>query len=117
MKILVDENIPRISVNALAAIGHDVRDVRGTPDEGIVDDALWNLAQREQRLLITTDRGFARRRADFHHGILIITLRRPNHLAIHSRIMAALEEYGESVWRGLLVIVRDRAQSRWRANQ
>jgi hypothetical protein len=31
MKILVDENIPRMTVAALLDKGHDVRDVRDTP--------------------------------------------------------------------------------------
>jgi predicted nuclease of predicted toxin-antitoxin system len=30
MKILVDENIPRVTVDYLRDSGHDVRDVRGT---------------------------------------------------------------------------------------
>jgi hypothetical protein len=41
MKILVDEHIPLMTVRALRLIGHDVRDIRGTPDEGMRDDALW----------------------------------------------------------------------------
>jgi predicted nuclease of predicted toxin-antitoxin system len=31
MKILVDENIPRMTVDRLRELGHEVRDVRGTP--------------------------------------------------------------------------------------
>ena len=42
MKILVDENIPRITVSALRELGHDVRDVRGTRTEGMGDSDLWN---------------------------------------------------------------------------
>ena len=30
MKILVDENIPNITVHGLRAMGHDVLDIRGT---------------------------------------------------------------------------------------
>jgi hypothetical protein len=41
MKILVGEHIPLMTVRALRLIGHDVRDIRGTPDEGMRDDALW----------------------------------------------------------------------------
>ncbi len=44
-----------MTVAAPRALGHDVRDIRGTPDEGLRDDALWEVAQREERLLITTD--------------------------------------------------------------
>ena len=40
MKILVDEHIPLMTVGALRLLGHDVRDIRGTPEEGMEDDAL-----------------------------------------------------------------------------
>jgi uncharacterized protein with PIN domain len=62
MKILVDEHIPLMTVQALRLLSHDVRDIRGTPDQGMQDDALWMMAQREGRLLITTDKGFTQYR-------------------------------------------------------
>ena len=34
MKIFVDEHIPLMTVRALRLINHDVRDIRGTQDEG-----------------------------------------------------------------------------------
>ena len=40
MKIFVDEHIPLMTVWTLRRLGHDVRDIRGTPDEGMQDDAL-----------------------------------------------------------------------------
>jgi predicted nuclease of predicted toxin-antitoxin system len=78
MKIFVYENIPLITVQALRAEGHDVLDIRGTPNEGMDDESLWKMIQRSGRLLITTDKGFARHRNAFHCGIMIIRLRQPN---------------------------------------
>lgn len=52
MDILVDENIPLASVEQLQQMGHNVLDIRGTPDEGISDELLWNKACQEKRLLI-----------------------------------------------------------------
>jgi len=117
MQILVDEHIPLMTVRALRLLHHDVRDIRGTPDEGMQDDALWALAQREARLLITTDRGFAHYRTVPHHGVLIIRLRRPNRQKIHARIMQAVMQFPEEAWPGLLVVMRDVAQSTWRARE
>ena len=114
MKILVDEHIPLMTVQALPMMGHDVRDIRGTPDEGMQDDALWEMAQREERLLITTDRGFTRYRTVSHHGMLIIRLRRPSRHKIHQRIMQALRQFDDAQWPGLLVVMRDVARSTWR---
>jgi hypothetical protein len=38
MKILVDENIPSITVQELRAMGHDVLDIRGSDRQGMFDD-------------------------------------------------------------------------------
>ena len=89
MRIFVDENIPLMTFEALRALEHDVRDIRGTPNEGLRDEALWEVAQREERLLITTDKAFAHYRTGPHHEILIIQLRQPNRRRMHRRIMQA----------------------------
>ena len=51
MKLFVDEHIPLMTVRTLRMLGHDVRDIRGTPDEGMEDDALWEMAQRDMQAL------------------------------------------------------------------
>ena len=40
MRILVDENIPRITADALSALGHEVKDIRGTPAQGLLGGLL-----------------------------------------------------------------------------
>jgi len=93
MKVAVDENIPLMTVRALRVMGHDVRDIRGTPEEGMDDAPLWEMVQREERVLITTDKGFTQYRTTQHHGLLIIRLRRPNRYRIHQRIMQAMAQF------------------------
>ena len=115
MKICVDENIPLRTVAELENIGHDVLDIRGTANQGIPDDFLWELAQRESRLLITTDKGFLQHRNEAHHGILIVRLRQPNEQKIHERVMKAMGQFSENEWLGLVVVMRDVVQSVWRA--
>ena len=115
MNISVDENIPLITVQALRDLGHDVLDIRGTVDEGMPDDALWEMVQREGRLLITTDKGFAQHRDESHHGILIVLLRQPNRRRIHRRVMQAIAQFRTDEWSGLLVTMRDMVQSVWQA--
>ena len=114
MKIFVDENIPLMTVRVLREMGHDVRDIRGTAKQGITDDALWEIAQQEGRLLITTDKGFTQHREELHHGILIVRLRQPNRQKIHQRVMQAMTQFAEEEWRDLLVVMRDVMQSVWR---
>jgi predicted nuclease of predicted toxin-antitoxin system len=114
MKICVDENIPIVTVHELRRIGHDVLDIRGTADQGMPDDLLWARVQTEQRLLITTDKGFGHRRDEQHFGILVVRLKQPNEQRIHQRIMQAMNHFSEQEWPGLLVVMRDVVQSTWR---
>jgi predicted nuclease of predicted toxin-antitoxin system len=107
MRILVDENIPRMSVDALRAPGHDVK----TSDEGLVDTDLWALALAESRALITTDKGFTEYRSVPHNGILIVRLRQPNRQKIHHAIMQVLQRFPEKEWPNLLVVIRDTTMS------
>ncbi len=111
MLVLVDENIPSMTVEALRGTGHDVSDVRGTLKQGIHDDELWRLAQDEKRLLVTTDKGFTRFRAEAHHGLLVVLLAHPNRRTIHYRIMMALAQHQVDQWPGLTVVMRDRVKS------
>jgi predicted nuclease of predicted toxin-antitoxin system len=107
MKILVDENIPLVTVSELRQMGHDVSDIRGTEDKGMSDELLWKKACDENRLLITTDKGFSQHRDKKHNGILIITLRKPNTNKIHARILKALGRFSTKQWQNLLVVMRD----------
>ena len=111
MKILVDENIPRMTVEGLRALGHDVRDVRGTSQSGIPDADLWRMAQFEGRLLVTTDKGFTAYRSSPHHGILIVRLRQPNRHKINNAVMQMMKRFQASAWPNLLVVVRDTTMS------
>jgi len=113
MKILVDENIPSITVRTLRRRGHDVLDFRGTDQEGLNDDAVWGLALEQERLLITTDKAFLHYRHEAQYGILIVRLRQPNCQKIHRRIMQALTDIAPDAWKGSVVMIRDKAQSLW----
>jgi predicted nuclease of predicted toxin-antitoxin system len=115
MRILVDENIPRMTVDGLRELGHDVRDIRGADDEGLADAGLWDVALRERRLLITTDKGFTQYRAASHPGMLSVRLRQPNRLKIHQSVMLGVERFGDAEWPGLLVVIRDATMSTSRA--
>ncbi|HIJ64693.1 MAG TPA: DUF5615 family PIN-like protein [Candidatus Hydrogenedentes bacterium] len=113
MRILVDENIPQMTVEALRQSGHDVKDVRGTAEEGIDDERIWDIVKREDRFLITTDKGFSVHRGERHPGVLIVRLRQPNRLRIHQRVMQGLRHFPEVQWPGRIMMIRDTVQSVW----
>jgi predicted nuclease of predicted toxin-antitoxin system len=113
MDILVDENIPLISVEQLRQMGHNVLDIRGTSEQGITDELLWDKVCREKRLLITTDRGFAYYRDRNRYGILIVSLRKPNRHKINQRVIEAMKLFSPKQWPGLLAVMRDETMSTW----
>ncbi len=117
LKIIVDENIPLMTVAMLRSLTHDVLDIRGTPNEGMPDPELWLRSQNDGRLLITTDKGFSKYRNESHYGILIVRLKKPNRAKIHQRVMQAINQFGENEWSGFLVVMRDVVQTVWRAKQ
>ncbi|MCX6375806.1 MAG: DUF5615 family PIN-like protein [Armatimonadetes bacterium] len=78
MRIKVDEDLPRRAVELLREAGHDASNVLEQRLSGWKDDALWDVIQAEQRLLVTADKGFAdarRHPPGSHMGILLL---RPN---------------------------------------
>ena len=111
MKILFDENIPLMTGESLRGDGHDVKDIRRSSLQGINDAKLWELAQAEKRLLISTDKGFTRLRNSNHYGLLVVLLSRPNRKAIHDRVIMAIKQQHAPSWRGLTVVVRDNVKS------
>lgn len=113
MKICVDENISLVTVTELKRLQHDVLDIRQTPAQGLSGELLWDLATKERRLFIATDKGFAQHRNDPHHGILIVRLRQPNEKRIHDRVMQAIGRFAEDEWCELTVVMRDAVQSVW----
>ena len=68
MKIFLDENIPLMTVRELRDQGHEVIDIRGTDDQGIADEVLWQKVQEEKCPIITTDKGFSSHRDEVHQN-------------------------------------------------
>lgn len=59
MKILIDENLPRLLVEALRREGHEAESVHTLHQQGIDNGRLYALACREYDLCFTRDAGFA----------------------------------------------------------
>ena len=117
MKILVDENIPAMTVRGLRDLGHEVKDIRGTGSEGLSDEDLWALCQIERRLLVTTDKGFTQNRNEAHAGLLIVRLKQPNRRRIHEKVMEMMRRTDEQDWPGLTVVVQDRFHRTWKSKK
>lgn len=107
MRIVVDENIPNRTIDELRGQGHAVTDIKQTVHRAGDDETVWEVAQKELALLVSTDKGFADNWDSTHHGILIVRLRQPNREKIHERVMQAMKTVAETDWPGLLLVMRD----------
>jgi predicted nuclease of predicted toxin-antitoxin system len=114
VRIFVDENIPKVTVEYLNNAGHEVLDLRNTPKEGLNDEKVWALVLRQRRMLITTDKGFLTHRQEKHYGVLVILLRKPNTRKIHEKVVQALRLFQEKDWLGMAVVMRDRVMTMWK---
>ena len=75
MRLLVNENLPRLAVEGLRATGHDVAWVR-EHCSGLSDVEVLQRAQTEERVLVTMDKDFAalafRHRLPAASGVVLV---------------------------------------------
>ncbi|MCP4416375.1 MAG: hypothetical protein GY805_07120 [Chloroflexi bacterium] len=89
MIFLLDENFPKSAESLLNKLGHHVIDIRGTELQGTDDFHLFEVAQQQKAVLLTTDRDFYHTvplRYTEHFGVVVIALKQPNREAILTRL-------------------------------
>ena len=60
MKIIADENLFEPIIDYLRRLGHDVLSIRDVGLSGISDDAVFQKACHEARIIVTMDKDFSR---------------------------------------------------------
>jgi predicted nuclease of predicted toxin-antitoxin system len=109
VKLLANENFPRVAVDALVAAGHDVVWVR-TACPGIADPDVLALAVTEDRVLVTFDKDFGH--LAFHAGlpascgVILFRLSLADPLAASAVIVRALASRTD--WSGFFSVVTER---------
>ncbi len=114
MKFFLDENFPKAGEDLLLSRGHSVVDIRGTNAEGACDNEIFERAQRERAVFLSTDRDFFHTIPHLypkHFGIVVIALRQPNRKKILSRLSWFLDHYKEEPLAGKAYLLRDRTYS------
>ena len=96
MRLKVDENLPKSLVTWFAARGHDAEHVDDENMLGYPDPDIWKAAQREERVLLTLDRGFGAigREMRQHHGIIILRPVRQDPVAVEAVLVALFDAAG-----------------------
>lgn len=110
MNVKLDENMPVRLVAVLTELGHETDTVPNEGAAGKDDEAVWGLACRAGRFLITQDLDFsdARRYAPgTHPGLLLVRLRFPSREEITKRVRSAFESEDVETWRQCLVVLTE----------
>lgn len=108
MRILADENCPRLLVHRLREVGHDVAWIREIA-RGAPDAAVLARAQRQKRTIVTFDHDFGemafRRRLPAECGVILVRVRRGSTQEIALRTIDAMAT--RTSWAGQFATITD----------
>lgn len=115
MRWLADECIPARLVRLLRQAGEDVEYIIES-NASVSDVDVLNLASREQRLLLTEDKGFGElifgrtpRRAS---GVVLLRIWEEDAHLVWPRLKQAIHQFGDGLFGRLLVVEKDKFRSR-----
>ena len=105
---MIDEDVPRSTVSVLCEAGYDAIDVRDIGLRGKQDHIIFKYAQREARVLISCDLGFAST-LEFppaeHHGMIVIRI--PDSVSIpvfNQEVLSAITKISDQLFHHLAII-------------
>jgi predicted nuclease of predicted toxin-antitoxin system len=110
MKLKLDENLGTRIATLLRSAGHDVATVPGQDLSSTADTQLIEICRREQRCLVTLDRGFGNRLRFIpseYSGIAVIRLpKQPNPADLREAIEVLIAGLEQAEIAGKLWIIR-----------
>lgn len=110
MIFLLDENFPKSAEKLLIELGHQVIDIRGTEFQGADDSHLFEIAQQQQAILLSTDRDFYHtipHKFEKHFGVIVIALKQPNRQAILARLRWVVSQSFLDNLHNTVILIRD----------
>ncbi|MDZ7767398.1 MAG: DUF5615 family PIN-like protein [Melioribacteraceae bacterium] len=96
MKFFLDENFPKKVARLLNNRNYEIIDIRGTASEGLTDIEIFNLAQENKAVFLTTDKDFFHTipfNFPEHSGVIVIALDQPNSEKILQKLEWLLNNY------------------------
>ena len=109
VKILTDENISPKVVRHIRELGYDVLDIKEQKWHGKTDEAILNIAFKEQRFILTHDSDFgtlAINEGKEYYGLLYIRLRNLKPVDV-SLICEAVLKMDIDVFPGTIVVIEE----------
>ena len=110
MKFLLEENFPLTACSELQGRGHVAIRLIDANMLGAADSDVFALAQRENAILLTTDKDFFHTIPflhDTHCGVVVVALRQPSRAAIVERLRWFLE-HAPSSMQNRVLLLRDK---------
>ena len=108
MRILANENFPRLAITALRSRGHDVVWVR-TDAPGSKDRAILERAEIEKRVLVTFDKDFGemafRLKLPISSGVILFRITTPSPTSAAEKVVTTLESRTD--WLGHFSVIED----------
>ncbi len=109
MRVKLDENVPALAVAVATQLGHDADTVVGENLTGATDADILAAASRDERLLVTLDRGFGDIRMyppGKHAGVAVLRVESQDTGTVSEAVRSFLmsEDLGDLA--GCLVVVR-----------
>lgn len=110
IKFLTDENISPSLIKAIRRKGYDVKDIKELKRFGISDNDVLNIANKEDRIILTHDKDFANL-LNFpltsHRGVILLRFvdQSPNNVIKH--FMPVLDSKLKNKFKNSLVIITE----------
>jgi len=110
MKFFLDENFPKSATKLLEFNGHQVFDIRSTPNEGATDIEIFEMAQKRNAIFLTTDKDFFHTvpyMFKIHCGVIVISLRQPNSRKIIDKLKKYFTHFERFALESKVVLIKD----------
>lgn len=111
MNFFLDENFPKKAEEFLHSLGHKTFSIQTKTLEGMDDMSIFQLAQKEKAIFLTTDKDFFHTipfLINKHYGIIVIALSLPNRSRILEKLKWAVENLELNNFSNKVVLLRDK---------
>jgi len=108
MRLLVDQDIYRSTIDLLREWGHDLLTAKELGLQQVQDEDLLKRAQTENRLLLTRDKGFGGLvflNKELSTGVILLRMTPTSAEEVHHQLRHLLEEHGEDELRNVFCVV------------
>jgi len=119
MRLLADQDIYKITIDHLREWGHDLLTAKELGLQQVPDEDLLRRAQKEDRLLLTRDKGFGGLvflNGELSTGVILLRMTPMAAEEVHHELRRLLEEHSKDELRGAFCVVephRHRIRRLW----